>query len=75
MNGKILSKIDDDILSEIIAKCEGKMISGGPFKKKAALVVEAEPEEIEVESEEEAPEELEDGDLEELLEHYKKLKG
>lgn len=73
---KMLSKIDDDILDEIIGKCEAKMVEPGegkPFKKKVVEVEMMEPEMEEVVS----PKEEEDDGLseEDLLELLRSMKG
>ena len=73
-----VSKIDDDILAEIIGSCEKKMVS--PFKKKGVVIdVSEEPEEEtedELESEEksELKDQLADMDLEDLKKFYATLK-
>lgn len=73
---KMIGNIDDDILKDIIAKCESHMVS--PFKKKSVDVSVEEPEaeeDIPVEGEEVASKEndLEGMDLEDLLRMYKDL--
>ncbi|HEY9661987.1 MAG TPA: hypothetical protein V6C65_26320 [Allocoleopsis sp.] len=68
---KLIDKADEDIFSEIISGCEGKMIA--PFKKEK-VVIEAEPEEGE-EAEESKLEDLSEEDLEKLKELYSQIKG
>lgn len=80
---KMTAKVDDDVLAEIIAGLEGKMTEPGegkPFKKKAALVIDAEPEESEMdlaehEASETEGEEKGEESLEDLMELLNRLKG
>lgn len=81
---KMSSKIDVDVLDEIIQGLESKMTEPGegrPFKKKAtALVIDAEPEDegkMDLSSlgEEKDEGEGEEQSMEELLELWHKLKG
>lgn len=66
-----LESADDDILADLIGKCEQKMTS--KFKPKAEVaVVEVEPEE---ESEEDGEEEIGEEDLAALLQALSKAKG
>lgn len=79
---KMLSKVDDDILGEIIAKCESKMVEPGegkPFKsKKVAIEIEPEMEDEGMEKSESDSnsmvEKLDSMDEDELLELYSQLK-
>lgn len=68
---KMVSKIDDDILSEIISSCEKRMVS--PFKKKEEVAAVEEPEaEEEVSSDE--VEDMGPDELAKLIELYKQMK-
>lgn len=85
-NKKQAQEADQDILSELIAKCEDSMVL--PFKKKAAVAIEVkpDPEEAEESSDEMKAEgadddeskekpDLSDMDLQDLLKLYEEIKS
>jgi hypothetical protein len=86
-NKKQAQEADQDILSELIAKCEDSMVS--PFKKAKAVAVEVKPEDAEEASESPAEEtaegpeddeskgkpDLSDMDMDDLLKLYEEIKS
>ena len=70
---KMVSKIDDDILGQIISSCENHMVS--PFKKKEVEIeVEPEMEDEDDSKKSDIAEKLSELDEDELLELYSKMK-